>query len=154
MGDEAVSLSASLEDYLEAIQEIRGDGGVVRVRDIAKRMKVRAPSATAAVRRLKRMGLVSHARYEYVELTGRGEEAAQRVTRRHQMLKRFLEEVLGVSEKVAERDACQLEHAMSMETMARLVQFMEQRETPGSGARTRETTGWTDGDGKTTGGAD
>ena len=122
---ENMTLSASLEDYLEAIQEICGEGGVARMRDIAGRMRVRTPSATAAVRRLGRQGLVTHERYEYVELTERGKDCAQKVVKRHRMLKRFLREVLGVSEATSERDACQLEHVMSAETAEGLVSFME-----------------------------
>ena len=124
---EGMTLSASLEDYLEAIEEISEGGGVARMRDIAERMKVRTPSATAAMRRLGKMGLVNHERYEYVKLTEEGKEYAQRVVRRHEMLRRFLREVLGVSGSVAERDACVMEHGLSAETTEGFVRFMEKQ---------------------------
>lgn len=122
---EPMSLSASLEDYLEAICQICSDGGVARMRDIARKLNVSTPSANAAVSRLGQAGLVSHERYEYIELTDRGRRYAERIVRRHQMLRRFLTQVLGVSPEVAERDACQLEHDVSPETTERLVNFME-----------------------------
>ncbi len=120
-----ISLSASLEDYLEAIHEICLAGGVARMRDIAGRLKVSSASAHAAVSRLSEMGLATHERYEYVKLTDFGRAYAERVVRRHKMLKRFLSQILGVSNEIAEHDACQLEHGVSPETLERLVQFME-----------------------------
>ena len=120
-----LSLSASLEDYLEAIHEICAAGGVARMRDIAGRLKVSSASAHAAVSRLCDMGLAKHERYEYVELTDVGREYAKPVVRRHKMLRRFLSDILGVSAEVAEHDACRLEHGVSAETIERLVQFME-----------------------------
>jgi DtxR family Mn-dependent transcriptional regulator len=125
MSVESIELSASPEDYLAAIHHICDPAGAPRMRDIARRLKVRTSSANAAVGRLVQAGLVSHERYEYVELTARGHAYAQRIVRRHRMLKHFLSQVLGVSPEVAERDACQLEHGVSPETTERLVQFME-----------------------------
>ena len=122
---EPISLSASLEDYLEAICQICSDGGVARMRDIARKLNVSTPSANAAVTRLGQAGLVSHQRYEYVQLTDRGKRYAERIVGRHQTLRRFLTQVLGVSPEVAEHDACQLEHGVSPETTERLVNFME-----------------------------
>ena len=122
---EPMTLSASLEDYLEAIQEICAAGGVARMRDIAGRLKVSSASANAAVSRLCEMGLANHERYEYVELTDAGRKYAKRMVRRHKMLRRFLSDILGVSTEIAEHDACQLEHGVSPETIERLVQFME-----------------------------
>lgn len=142
MSVEPVSLSASLEDYLEAIYQICADrGGVARMRDIAKRLKVSTPSANAAVTRLGQSGLVSHERYEYVELTEQGTEYAERIVRRHRMLKRFLSKVLGVSPRVAERDACLLEHGVSPETTERLVDFMEGLGTAGPGPLDQKQSG-------------
>ena len=130
-------VSASLEDYLEVIEEITSGGGVARMRDIAERMKVRTPSATAAVRRLGKMGMVTHERYEYVELTEVGREYAEGVVKRHGMLKRFLSEVLGVSGENAEEDACVMEHGLSTDTSERLMRLMEYL-----GERGLETLGW------------
>ena len=125
MRTQAASLSDSLENYLEAIHQICAEREVVRMRDIAERMGVRVPSANAAVVRLVEMGLVKHRRYGCVSLTTEGTRVAERVVRKHRMLKRFLGEVLGVPEEVAEHDACELEHGVSPETVRQLLAFME-----------------------------
>ena len=50
---------------------------------------------------------------------------AQRVVRRHEILAKFLEEVLGVAAETAEANACRLEHAMVPEVVNRLIGFVE-----------------------------
>ncbi|NCQ33342.1 MAG: MarR family transcriptional regulator, partial [Armatimonadetes bacterium] len=53
-------LSASMEDYLEAIYELERVDRVARVKDVAERLNVATPSASAALRALKDKGLVDH----------------------------------------------------------------------------------------------
>ena len=43
---------------------------------------------------------------------------------RHKLLKTFFCEVLGVSEKTAEKDACMTEHVISEETVEKLQDFI------------------------------
>ena len=119
------SLTSALEDYLETIYELVRDQKFARVRDIARARSVKAGSVTPALKRLCDLGLIDYVQREYIRLTPTGEEAARRVFARHQLLSRFLGEVLGMPEGLAERDACALEHALSDEAMDRLVRFFE-----------------------------
>ena len=118
-------LTASMEDYLETIWLIKKKVGVVRVRDIAKARGVALPSVNSALKNLSRFLLVKHDRYEFVELTPKGTLAAQKIHSRHLILSRFLEEVLGVEKKTAEKDACRIEHSLSSESLKRLIEFMD-----------------------------
>jgi DtxR family Mn-dependent transcriptional regulator len=97
---------------------------VVRVKDVAQRLGVSRPSVVAALELLNRRGMVAHERYGGIELTGSGRRVAEAVYRRHRVLQSFLADVLGVSEKVAARDACRLEHALSPETEVLLARFV------------------------------
>ena len=124
MGKEK-ELTASKEDYLETIRIIEGRRKVVRVRDIARKMNLRMPSVTGALKVLSENGLVSHEKYEYVELTPEGRKVARRVQRTHNILFKFFTEVIGVDTDTAEKDACKVEHAISATTLEKLVQFME-----------------------------
>lgn len=122
------SITAAMEDYLEAILNLMGpDGRAVRVTDIAEKMAIAKPSVTQAIFTLKQMGLVEQKRYGRVFLTEAGMEAARSVARRHRLLRRFLEEVLGLDPVTAERDACQMEHSVSAVTMERLVAWLDSR---------------------------
>ena len=70
-------LTASLEDYLEAVLMLVRQKRVARVRDIAKRVGVGMPSVTTALKGLARRELVNHDPYEAVTLTDRGREVAE-----------------------------------------------------------------------------
>ena len=118
-------LGQSAEDYLEAVLIIGRRGQRVRVTDIAEHLDVSKPSVVAALAGLERKGLVKHERYGGVELTARGACVAEEMYRRHRLLQEFLHEVLGVSDKVAARDACLIEHVVSRESLERLVRLVE-----------------------------
>lgn len=118
-------VSPTMEDYLEAIFELRRDRGVARVRDISKALGVAASTVSNALRALSDQGLVHYQPYEMVTLSTKGDEVARRVERRHQLIRRFIAEILGVEDSVASRDACRLEHGISPEAFRRLALFME-----------------------------
>ncbi len=116
-------LSASLEDYLEAIYWIAVKKGAARGRDVAQKLNVRAASVTGALRTLADMELVNYAPYEVITLTDAGLDLAKKVIRRHEVLKDFFTRVLWVAEDLAESAACKLEHGIPPEIVDRLVTF-------------------------------
>jgi len=121
----AMAISSAMQDYLEVILDLSETEGAVRVTDIANRLSIAKASVSQAVRTLKGAGLVTQERYGTVRLTRAGREQAVEVRRRHRTLRRFLVEVLGVNPRIAERDACLMEHAISPQTMEKLVEFLE-----------------------------
>ena len=118
------AISQKLEDYLEAIFHLMAEKRVARVSDIAHAMGVRMPTVTGALKHLAEHGLVNHEPYQYVTLTSEGVRIAREMIRRHDVLKRFIVEVLALPEDIADRDACGMEHALSDETLARLIEFL------------------------------
>jgi DtxR family Mn-dependent transcriptional regulator len=118
-------LSDSLEDYLEAIHHIVRAKGAARGKDIAERLKVNRSSVTGALQALAEKRLVNYAPYDVVTLTEEGGRVAQRVIRRHEVLKDFICRVLGLEEAIAEETACRMEHAASQPVLERLEQFIE-----------------------------
>jgi DtxR family Mn-dependent transcriptional regulator len=102
---ELISLSASLEDYIEAIFHIVDEKKVARGKDIAKRLKVSRASVTEALRSLSQKGLVNYEPYEVITLTEMGEVVAGDVIRRHEALKDFFIKVLAIDENIAEESA-------------------------------------------------
>ena len=130
-----LALSESLGDYLESIYHIAELRGVARLKEIAQRMGVTRPSATGAVRALAREGLVEHDRYSFVTLSERGRTVARDLVRRHEVLRRFLAEVLGVPAASADRNACRLEHALDPRALERLVAFLERQDGRGTARR-------------------
>jgi len=122
---ETKMISARLEDYMAAIFLIVSEKQVARAKDIAFRLKVSRPSVTGALRSLSDRGLINYAPYEMITLTSKGRKLAKDVVRRHEILKSFFVEVLGVDEVEADEAACKMEHAISHTIMERLKKFME-----------------------------
>jgi len=118
-------LTSTMEDYLEAIFDLDKDKKVVRVRDIARRLDVKMPTVTSMLRTLNDRGLVHYEKYEYVELTDTGAGVGREMRRRHQMLYRFLTDILKIDTKTADDEACKMEHTLSLATLESLTDFME-----------------------------
>ena len=131
-----VQVSASLEDYLEAIFHTVDTKGAARAKDIVVRLGVNNSSVTQALRLLAEKKLVNYAPYDVITLTDTGQQIALDVVRRHQILSEFLTKVLGLPEAEADEGACKMEHAISGSILERLVQFVDYFETcPLNGAR-------------------
>lgn len=118
-------LSASLEDYLEAIFNLAGESDVARSKDIAKLLGVAKPSVTGALKLLVKKGLVNYRPYGYVTLTDSGVAEAARVARKHNIIKSFFVNILGVDAKVAQEAACKAEHALGPAIVSRLLDFTD-----------------------------
>lgn len=114
-------LTPSSEDYLETILELAGEGEEDSVRsvDIAGHLHVSKASVTKAMGILREAGLIEQAHYGLIRLTGQGRRRAGEVLMRHGMIKRFLTEILGIEDGVAEQDACRMEHVISEQTRKR-----------------------------------
>jgi DtxR family Mn-dependent transcriptional regulator len=118
-------LSASLEDYIEAIYHIVEEKLVARSKEIAARLNVSRASVTEALRALARKGLINYAPYEAITMTEKGRRAAKDVIFRHEALKRFFKEVLALGEDIAEEGACRIEHAAPPEIISRMISFID-----------------------------
>jgi DtxR family Mn-dependent transcriptional regulator len=118
-------LSASLEDYLEAIFNITSKNGGVRSKDIAKYLNVKAGSVTAAMRTLAKSKHINYQPYRIISLTPKGIEEARGVIRKHEFLESFFMDILGADLKVAADAACKIEHVITEELVEKLVSFTE-----------------------------
>lgn len=113
-----------LEDYTELIGDLIAEHGEARVTDIARRLGVTHPTATKALARLKREGLVTSRPYRGVFLTEAGAAMAERVRARHRLVVDFLVAV-GVPAEAAETDAEGMEHYVSETTLEAFRRFLE-----------------------------
>lgn len=121
----ADTLTASLEDYLEAIFQIIAEKEAVRPKDIAGRLKVSNSSVTGALRALAERRLINYAPYDVISLTAEGRAAAGDVARRHEILRDFFVNVLAVEPSDADEAACKMEHSIPRSILNRFVQFAE-----------------------------
>jgi DtxR family Mn-dependent transcriptional regulator len=113
---DTVEISTAVQDYSKAIWSIaqRGDEPV-STSAIADRLEVSPASASAMVKRLEALGLVTREPYHGVRLTGAGQRVALEVLRHHRLLELYLAEALGMSWDRVHEEAEVLEHAISPE---------------------------------------
>jgi len=115
-------ITVSKEDYLKAILEAASEGQQVIAATLAHWLSVSPPAVTMALRRLKKDGLVRVQADGVLQLTPSGKEIARRLTVRHHLIERMLHEVFGMEWYKTHDEAERLEHAVSADFEARLVQ--------------------------------
>jgi DtxR family Mn-dependent transcriptional regulator len=109
-------VSSAVEDYAKAIYSLEARGaGAVTTTALAERLGVTPASASAMVKRLAQLGLVSHVPYRGVQLTPHGMKVALEVLRHHRLLELYLAETLGVPWDRVHDEAEVLEHVLSEE---------------------------------------
>ena len=121
-----MKLTKSLEDYIEAIYMINENGNV-RLRDVAQKLEVKLPSANQALNKLSEEKLIHYEKYGNIKLTVKGEKTAKEVYKKHEALYKFLTEILGVDKKIAQKEACEMEHCLSTQTIKKLIKFLKNR---------------------------
>ena len=112
-------LTPSQENYLEWIFRFAQEGPV-RVRDLARQVGVKEPSASRAVVGLAKFGLVSHEAYGKIELTERGLRVGESLARRSDCLTRLLVDILDMPREQADAEAHRMEHVIGDEVLSRL----------------------------------
>ena len=99
----SLGISDSMENYLEVILELEETNRVARGKDIADRLGIKRGSVTSALKSLEEKNLINYEPYGYITLTREGREFAKEVTRKHQVLKDFLLNILRIDPNTAER---------------------------------------------------
>ena len=112
----------SVEDYLKTIYTL-SKGKAVHGADIAGELGVSRPTVSVALKALAEEGYVFADDTHEIHLTEKGKRIAEDTYERHSTFCRLLTG-LGVDEKTAAADACELEHAVSSESYEVLKTFL------------------------------
>jgi DtxR family Mn-dependent transcriptional regulator len=120
--------STTVQEYIEVIRDLTHDLPVARVGEIAQRRGVKASSVSIALGVLRELGLIDHQSYGYVQLTEAGKSLGAVLSRRHEVINRFLKDILGLEPEIADQEACRLEHTMSGEMLDALVNYVSRVE--------------------------
>ncbi len=105
----------SAENYLETILILSESRPVVRAVDIAAELDFKKSSVSVAMKKLRESNHITVTPEGFIYLTESGQEIADRIYERHQLLSSWLER-LGVNPEVAVADACRIEHVISAES--------------------------------------
>ena len=114
----------SIEDYLEAILVVQQQSGHCRSVDVANHLGFTKASVSVAVSNLSRLGYARKLADGNLVLTEKGMDYATSVLSRHRLLAEVLMK-LGVSQEIAEADACKIEHDISPQTYDRIKEWHE-----------------------------
>ncbi len=118
------TLSENLEMYIKIIFNLTREKKVARVKDISDHMGVNKSSVTAALKVLAEKGLIDYDPYSFVDLTEKGMLLAKEIVNKYSVLSNFLINVLSVPRKIADDNACRMEHVIDNFVFERLVQFV------------------------------
>ena len=139
----------AMENYLLSIFQLGEQGLRVSLTSISEKLKrlpeghqlgTSLPSVGGMVRRMVREGLVEITVHKDVLLTSKGRKSAHNMVRRHRLAERMVVDLLGVELERAHVEAHRLEHAISPELEAKIVERLGNPKTcpfghpiPGSG---------------------
>ena len=119
-------MKESGENYLETILILdKKLEGKVRSIDLAKELEFSKPSISRAISILKNNGYLAIDEGGYIHLTEAGKNKAEMVYERHKVLTALFRNIAGVSDDIAENDACRVEHVISNETFYGLKAYLE-----------------------------
>jgi DtxR family Mn-dependent transcriptional regulator len=108
-------ISATVEEYLEAIYKLEKTKGSAKTGDLARELNVALGTITNTIESMERQNLVTHKPYKGVKLTRKGRKIALDVIRRHRLSERLLTDILRLEWSKAHDVACKLEHAIANE---------------------------------------
>ena len=115
------------KEYLKTILVLEQQSGVVRSLDVSKALHVTKPSVSKAMKRLREGGYLTMDADKQIHLTQTGREIAEQALEKHRVLKYCLLS-MGLDPIIAERDACELEHAISPEALEQMRRFVDREE--------------------------
>ena len=105
-------IKESAENYLEAILMIKLKKGNVRSIDVVNHLNFTKPSVSVAMKNFREEGYINMDSEGSITLTEKGQEIAERIYERHQIIAKALM-ALGVDEATAYEDSCKIEHDIS-----------------------------------------
>ncbi|MEQ9619627.1 MAG: metal-dependent transcriptional regulator [Deltaproteobacteria bacterium] len=103
----------SIENYLKAIYEIQKEQGKVSTNALSEKLSVAPASVTSMIKKLSEKKLITHRRYQGVNLTQAGRKIALEVIRHHRLIELYLAEALGVPWDKVHEEAEKWEHVLS-----------------------------------------
>ena len=114
----------TIEDYVELVYDLQQGKNPVHTNDIASALNINPASVTEIFQKLSDEEYINYEKYGGATLTGKGKKIAIATKKRHDTLTEFLL-LLGIDEKTAEKDACEMEHILHSDTMDTILKFVE-----------------------------
>ena len=118
-------MSNRTEEYLEALYTLTQDNQTASTSAISRRLEIAPASVTEMLQKLAEGGYVNYSPYRGATLTDKGFKLAEKMTRRHRLVERFLHDILKIGNDRVHKQACEMEHVLSDEAERALCQTLK-----------------------------
>ena len=108
-------ISENIEEYLEVLYRNGSNGEQVSTTTLSKELGIAPGSVTQMLKKLENLGYINYIPYKGATLTDEGMKIAQKITRKHRILEKFLIDILKIKEENVHDQACEMEHTLSDE---------------------------------------
>ncbi|MDO5860681.1 metal-dependent transcriptional regulator [Methanobrevibacter sp.] len=108
-------ISENIEEYLEVLYRNGSNKEQVSTTQLSKELNIAPGSVTQMLKKLEKLGYIGYTPYKGATLTDDGMKIAQKITRKHRILEKFLADVLKIKEENIHSQACEMEHTLSDE---------------------------------------
>lgn len=125
MNSKNKELSENIEEYLEVLYKYGNKKNHVSTTTISKQLKIAPGSVTQMLKKLEDLGYINYIPYKGANLTEKGTKVAQKITRKHRILERFLSDVLKIKKENIHIQACNMEHSLSDEAERAMCHMLE-----------------------------
>ena len=122
--DGSTATTSVVEDYLQVLHYLTRDGCPVIAARLAERLNVTPPTVTATLQRMERDGLIEHGQRKEILFTPQGQQVAENIVRRHALAERLLTDLLKMPWHESHEEAHGVEHVMTPNIEARLLQAL------------------------------
>lgn len=114
----------SIEDYLETILILSSKLSHVRSIDVVNETVYSEPSVSVTMKKFRRDNFIEIDENSYIYLTNKDKIIAESIYERHNILTKALI-LIGVSEEVAKKDTCRMEHDIIEETFIKIKEYIK-----------------------------
>ncbi len=125
----AKEISENIEEYLETLYKFGSKDSYVSTTTISKELGIAPGSVTQMLKKLEDIGYIDYVPYKGANLTEEGSKIAQKITRKHRILERFLKDVLKIKDENLHAQACEMEHSLSDEAERAICHMLEHPDT-------------------------
>ena len=108
-------ISENIEEYLEVLYRNGSNKEQISTTTLSKELGIAPGSVTQMLKKLEKLNYVNYVPYKGASLTDEGMKIAQKITRKHRILEKFLIEVLNIKQENVHEQACKMEHTLSDE---------------------------------------
>ena len=125
----AKEISENIEEYLETLYKFGSKDSCVSTTTISRELGIAPGSVTQMLKKLEDIGYIDYIPYKGATLTPEGIKIAQKITRKHRILEKFLKDVLKIKDENLHSQACDMEHSLSDEAERAICHMLEHPDT-------------------------